>query len=74
MRYTVPNNKKPAMNSLKELPAYGRRIEFWVKSHNVRIQKMTFKRIMATMLRCFIAIQFDYGGKNRHFFDKFRQK
>ena len=62
------------MNSLKELPAYGRRIEFLEKSHKVRMQKMTFRRILVMVLRCFIAIQFDYGGKNKSFFDKFLLK
>ncbi len=71
MAYNDPNKKSAERASLKKLPAYGRRTEFWVKIHSIVVQNIKFSKMMTIVFRClcFITILFKCGCKNNQFFN-----
>ena len=51
--YNDPNNNSAERASLRKLPAYGRKTEFWVKSQITVAQNSTFSKMMTIVFRYF---------------------
>ncbi len=71
MAYNDPNKKSAERASLKKLPAYGRRTEFWVKIHSIVVQNIKFSKMMTIVFRCmcFIVKKIECGCKGNQFFN-----